>query len=245
MVDHAPTNWQLIGGGYRVSLRCPRYVAGILAQILTGWSIEQLAHDQDVTVSMTYCDGYYAVDSRVLDHPERHNDIMNAINETLVNLAYVIAQENDDTRLVHCAGFSERGQVNIVVGQKNRGKSALVYKKACEGAKIIADDLVLWRPKQGKFFALGLPLRLRRPVLTIDGQPANPDHFFAGSGIAYSKNHAFHIAPAGTPYLLDKLWELDSGFVPHPVSVLQTPTVLARYLIGPEYTTLKKVKLES
>ena len=195
-------------------------------------------------LSATYLDGTYRIDSIVLHEPEMHADIMNALNEFLANLAYIASGTTHGALLVHCAGFYEHEKMNIVVGAKNQGKSALMYKKAREGAEIIADDLMIWAPKVGKFFALGLPLRLRRPVLTVDGVPANPDNFFAGSGIAYSKNHAYKIAQVGKPFLLDQLWKLNDQFMLNPVSLLQTSGTLKKFVIGAEYTTIRKEKLE-
>lgn len=244
MLNHSPENWRMEGGGHCVFARCPRYFAGILSKILNGWSITEACYENMCDLSATYIDGKYRIDSIVLHEPEMHADIMNALNEFLANLAYIASGTTQGALLVHCAGFYEHEKMNIVVGAKNQGKSALMYKKAREGAEIIADDLMIWAPKVGKFFALGFPLRLRRPVLTVDGVPANPDNFFAGSGIAYSKNHAYKIAQVGKPFLLDQLWKINDQFMLNPVSLLQTSGTLKKFIIGAEYTTIRKEKLE-
>ena len=244
MVDHASFDWALQGGGHRINLRCPRYVAAILSQILTGWSVthaqNSLARNQ---ISVTFSNDRYMVDSIVLNTPEFYTDIISAINELLVNLAYLVPNDDNNFRLVHCAAFVQDRRMNVIVGKKNTGKSSVVYRKAVEGAEIVADDLLVWQPKMGKFYALGFPIRLRRPVLTLDGEQANPDSFFAGNGIAYSKNHAYQIAAVGTEFLMDHLYELDEKFSPIPISILKTSAKLEEYIIGPEYTSHKKQQL--
>ena len=244
MVNHLPENWKMKGGGHCIHVRCPRYFIGVLAEILSGWSITKSNQTDKCAVTASFVHEGYLIDSLVLLKPSKHNEIMNALNEFLVNLAYVISGMDRDTRLLHCAGFFEHGEMNIVVGAKNRGKSALVYKKACEGKEIVADDLLIWQPKTGKFFALGFPLRLRRPVLPIDGRSANPDNFFAGDKIAYSKKHAYDIAQVGKSFLLDQLWELDQRYTPRSVPILQTAVTLEKFIIGPEYTTVIRERLE-
>ena len=241
MVDHSTSNWVLEGGGHRITLQCPRYIAGILSQVLSGWVIKRVdGRPFQEKLAVTFFSDRYCVDSIVLNKEEIHTDIISAINDLLVNLAYLIPNSDDSLRLVHCAAFVENGMMNIIVGKKNRGKSSFVYQKALAGNEIVADDLIIWQPKLGKFHALGLPLRLRRPVLTLEGKQANSSDFFAGHGIAYSKRHAFNIAQVGKEFLLDRLFELDQNFTPYAVSMLKTPAKLEEYIIGPEYTSLKK-----
>jgi hypothetical protein len=245
MVDHSCSDWFIEGCGHRFKMRCPRYIAGILSQILTGWAVtrsEQILTQYQISVA--FSDDCYFVDSIVLNQAETHTDLINAINELIVNLAYLVSNGEKNFRLVHCAAFVEDKMMNVIVGKKNRGKSSLVYRKALKGAEIIADDLLIWQPKLGKFYSLGFPIRLRRPVLTLDGEQANPDSFFAGNGIAYSKKNAFHIAPAGKEFLLDRLQELDQNFKPCAVSILKTSAKLEEFIIGPEYTSQKKEFLE-
>ena len=245
MVDHSCSDWLIDGCGHRFKLRCPRYIAGILSQILTGWAVTRVETVQNQSlISVTFSENCYFVDSILLNKPEAHADLISAINELLVNLVYLVANGEKNFRLVHCAAFVENKTMHVVVGKKNRGKSSLVYRKALEGNEIVADDLLIWQPKVGKFYALGLPIRLRRPVLTLDGEQANPDSFFAGNGIAYSKKNAFHIAPAGKEFLMDRLQELDQNFKPCAVSILKTSAKLEEYIIGPTYTSQKKEFLE-
>lgn len=244
MRDHSLESWTIIGGGHAIHVLCPRYFVAILKQILNGWTIQPSDQTCVHEISVRFDNENYTVDSIVLTTPVRHTDIMNAVNEVLINFAYVITALNQNTLLLHCAGYCEGCLLNVVIGQKNRGKSSLMYQKALGGQTIVADDLLLWHPKVGRFTALGLPLRLRRPVLDFNGTTANPAHFFAGNNIAYSKVNAFKMAKIGETFLLDTLWELDDDYSPKKVSILRAPSALKRFVIGDDFTTIVKTKVE-
>ena len=235
--------WRLSGSQYDVYIVCPKFFAAILNQTLTGWSICEIAecNDPDVTINFNGTD--YLIDAKVLTKPQNHVDLIDALNRFYLCLAYYICGQNDEISLLHCAAFFEGNRTTIVVGKKNIGKSSIVYKKALQRVKIIADDILFWHQKLGKFSSIGLPLRLRRPVITWDGYNANPDHFFAGSTVVYSKNTAFDIAPIGETFLIDELLEVKENFICKPVSLWKTPGKLAEFLIDEKYTDLKKTRI--
>ena len=137
MVDHSSSDWFLEGCGHRFKLRCPRYIAGILSQILTGWALtradEALIQYQ---ISVAFSDNGYFVDSIVLNKAEAHTDLRNAINELIVNLAYLVSSGNKNFRLLHCAAFVEDKKMNVIVGKKTEGSLHLFTVRHLKALKL-------------------------------------------------------------------------------------------------------------
>jgi hypothetical protein len=244
MVDQTVLPWRLQGGGCKFDILCPKYFAGMLKQSLTGWQIEPVEGTVEICISLHKQNDDYVVDARISEKVCRCDCLINALNEFLVFLAYSFQNQTDSGDLIHCAGFCEDQLNHIVVGPKNSGKSTLAHDKAMAGLSVYADDLLFWNTKAGEFVALGLPLRLRRPVVLSSGENADPSNFFAGSVLAYSKVGVFDIAPIGSAFSLDRLWEMTLNHQLKPVSLLATPKALQVFRIPKDFSTVKKQKLE-
>lgn len=245
MLDHSAQLWRLTGGGYHFDILCPKYLAAIFAQTLNGWQVSPL-HGEDgrPVITVIKDSDRYLVDALVLEHPSLCRDVIDTLNEVFVCLAYLYDHQRGQGDLIHCASYLEQGENHIVVGPKNSGKSTLAHTKAKEGLHIFADDLLFWDPAVGQFISLGLPLRLRRPVVMKDGITADPSHFFAGQSIAYSKLGVFDIAPFGYAFAVDRLWYMQPDHHPKAVSLLKTASTLREFRIPKRFSTLKKQTLE-
>ena len=243
MVDHKGETWALSGDGHTLYARCPKYFAAILNVVLNGWSISKADENADIQLEVAFESGIYSIDTIVLSKPEKYVEVVDALNEFLVNLAYIVLRKYRNARLFHCAAYENKGEAHLIVAQKNQGKSTLIYQKACSGDQVLADDLLIWLPKTAGFVCLGLPLRLRRPVLGLDGKAADPDSFFAGNGIAYSKSGVFSIAPFGKRVLLDHIWQIKRDYRPDKIPIYKAAQTLNDFLIGPEFSEKRKDKV--
>lgn len=237
---HQPQRWTISAMEWSITLLCPRYFAGLLAQTLTGWTIAQTHATNPADITVRFFDNAYHVDANVLETIQQHDDIIDTLNEVLVCLSYTMTTQTKGAVLLHCAAYGTTEACHIVVGEKNSGKSTLAYDRARSGQSIAADDLLIWIPRQGVFRTLGLPIRMRRPVLSPNGDLADPDKFFAGAHIAYSRKDAFDIMPAGQTLWLDRLWTLGPQHQVQNVPVLKIATTLNRHLIDDSFTRLKK-----
>jgi len=138
MVDHSCSDWLIDGCGHRFKLRCPRYIAGILSQILTGWAVTRVETVQNQSlISVTFSENCYFVDSILLNKPEAHADLISAINELLVNLVYLVANGEKNFRLVHCAAFVENKTMHVVVGKKTEGSLHLYIARRLKVMKLL------------------------------------------------------------------------------------------------------------
>lgn len=246
MVDHSPQLWCLQGGGSNFKLLCPKYIAAMLSQTLMGWQITKIENAQAASPIISVLkgeDGYF-VDALVIERPSLCIDLIDVLNEVFVCLAYLYHHQRAQGDLIHCAAYIEGGENHIVVGPKNSGKSTLAHDKAKDGLHIFADDLLFWDPITGQFITLGLPLRLRRPVVMRDGQPADPSHFFAGRSIAYSKQGVFDIAPMGYAFCVDRLWYMQPDHQVKAISLIKTASTLREFRIPKYFSSLKKQTLE-
>jgi len=243
MVDHTQETWALSGDGHTIYARCPKYFAAILHVVLNGWSISKADANSNAQLAVTFTNGGYTIDSVVLSQPEKYVEVVDGLNEFLVNLAYIVLRKYRNARLIHCAAYEIKGEAHLIVAQKNLGKSTLIYQKTCNGELVLADDLLIWLPQTAEFVCLGLPIRLRRPVLGVDGKAADPDSFFAGNGIAYSKSGVFSIAPFGHRVLLDHIWQIKRDYVPVKIPIYKAAQTLNDFLIGPEFSEKRKDKV--
>ena len=229
---HLLKNWQVTANGWRISMRCPTYFASLLAGTLAGWSITNDEANAEPDVSISFYEDEYTISSKCYDIHFKQTDLISALNDTFICMAYHILTLVEGASLLHCAAYSINDQCNIVVGAKNTGKSTFIYEKARQGHRIAADDLLLWLPKRGLFKTLGLPIRMRRPVLKVDGELADNDKFYPGENIAYSKLRSFDVVDANTTFHLDRLWQLNDERTLRKVPLLRAFKVLRQYTIS-------------
>lgn len=241
---HQPQRWTISTKKWSITLLCPRYFAGLLAQTLTGWTITETHSDNRAMITVRLSENTYLVDADVLESVQIHHDIIDALNEVLVCLSYTVTNQTKGAVLLHCAAYGTNNACQIIVGEKNSGKSTVAYHHACSGQSIAADDLLIWIPRQGVFCTLGLPIRMRRPVLSPSGALADAGKFFAGAHIAYSRTDAFDIMPAGQTLLLDQLYTLGPNHEARNVPVLKITSTLKRHLIDDRFTNIKKQLME-
>ncbi|MDV7270595.1 hypothetical protein RYZ20_06750 [Thioclava sp. A2] len=234
----------LEGAGEHLKVVCPEFFATLLQATLNGWAITLAPeHHHSVDILVAYEDEVFQIDALVLDAPRQHRDMIDTLNEFFLCLSYLLCAAKPSTILLHCAAFVEGSQNHIVVGEKNRGKSTLVYQKAAGGTKILADDLLLWDVPEGVFMTLGLPLRMRRPLFGLAEHPDHKQKFLAGRSIAYSRAGGFNIAGVGECFALDALFELSQERVAQKVNLLKLRPALKKFSIAPTFSTLKKSQL--
>lgn len=243
MLDHSQQNWTLSGAGFTINIACPKYFAALLAETLNGWLIKVSTNPSKPEIIVARQNDGYFVDALVLTNPEHHSSIVGTLNEFYVNLAYLISSYTPEAVLLHCAAYQENNRNIILIGEKNSGKSSAVFQNALNGKVILADDLLLWRPDTAEFMTLGLPIRLRRPIVNPTNFEVSGKSFFASNGLAYSRVGTFKVAPVGVHFLLDELRRLSTNYKTEPVNLLRITKTLKSHLIGPDFVTIKKADL--
>lgn len=234
----------LEGAGDGLRVVCPDHFTALLQATLNGWRITPATTPHDhVDILVSYENEIFQIDATVLDAHRRHLDMIDTLNEFFLCLVYLLCAHKTGSILLHCAAFVAGRKNHIIVGQKNRGKSTLVYQKAAEGARILADDLLLWDVPNGLFMTLGLPLRMRRPLYGIAEHPSHRQKFLAGRAIAYSRAGGFNIAPVGEYFALDALFELSPERVAKKLSLLKLRPTLREFRIADGFSSLKKPPL--
>lgn len=242
-VDADVTMGRLIGAGCSVGIACPGFFRSLLEHTLNGWVYEACADMEAVDIHVAWDGEGYDIDSVVLVERQRYTDMIAALNEVFLSLSYILTARTPEAVLLHCAAFDDRGRHHLIVGEKGAGKSTLVTGQAVSGARIYADDMVVYFPKTASCMAIGLPMRLRRPVQSPLKEQITPEDFFAGQTLAYSKAGAFDIAPAGQRFELDRILVLEAGGKKRSVSLFRSAKTLQSYKIGSLYTTLKKPEI--
>ena len=241
--SYDPVILRLSGAGADVVIASPKFFASLLRETLTGWTFA-LTSEPEIDVWLSYSANRYEIDSVVQKKPFVYEDMMDALNETFLNICYVIASKISDTVLIHSAAYRSGKSINLLVGEKGSGKSTQTANKALDGCQIFADDLVLYLPKEGQFQALGLPIRLRRPIPQDLSALANKDIMIPGRRIAYSRNGAFNIAPAGQKFTVTNVIEISAGGGGKPIPLISIPRTIAKFKISESYTTITKPPLD-
>ncbi|NVK02876.1 MAG: hypothetical protein HWE12_15130 [Oceanospirillaceae bacterium] len=245
MLDHTNKNWVLSGASFSFDIACPDYFVVILQQTLNGWGVSRGLEERPPQIRVQRTEDRYSIDAQVMAKPIVDSSIINILNEFFVVLAYQCCNADERAELLHCGSYRDGEKNFIVVGEKNSGKSTKMLQSALNGLEVLADDLLLWYPSSGEFVAVGLPLRLRRPVLNLEGAELAAEMFFASESIAYSKRDVFKIAPVGETFLLDELLVLSEAYSFQRVSLLKTTAKLREHLIGLDYTSVKRERLDS
>ena len=241
--SYDPVILRLSGAGANIVIASPKFFVGLLKETLTGWNFEA-ASTPEIDIRITYSAGKYEIDSVVQRKPFFYDDLMDTLNEALLSICYVAASQIPDTALIHCAAYRSGRAINLLVGEKGSGKSIQTANRAVDGCQIFADDLALYFPKQGHFKALGLPIRLRRPIPQDLIAIANKDMLIPGKRIAYSRTGSFNIAPVGKKFTVTNLIEILAGGGFKPIPLVLIPRTIAKFKISVSYTTRIKPPLD-
>lgn len=241
--SYDPVTFRLSGAGADVVIASPKFFAALLNETLTGWTFE-ITSEPKIDVWLTYSADRYAIDSIVQRKPLFYDDLMDALNETFLSICYIVASQISNAVLIHSAAYQRGEAITLLVGEKGSGKSIQTANRAIDGCQIFADDLVLYSPKEGQFEALGLPIRLRRPIPQDLIALANKNMMIPGKRIAYSRTGIFNIAPAGEKFTVTKLVEISVGGSCKQVPLLSIPRTIAKFKISDSYTTRVKSRLD-
>ena len=192
-----------------LGLTLPTGLHGLLDAMLAGWTrldtVNVGTHDITVTGETAF-----TLSSPHYESGRSYSDIVSILNEVLVSLAYAVRNKRTGAALIHAAGYSEGRQATVLFGARKAGKSVMTARKAAAGARIWADDLLLWETRNQAFRGIGISPRLRRPVLPDILSALDEASLIVGHYTCYIAARAIDLAPAGTLLRPDHLVELQA-----------------------------------
>jgi hypothetical protein len=227
------------GVGQRFRVRAPTFFRDLLQETLVGWSIQNQVRSEILDVDVVFRKNQITINSILAQVTPIRTDLIEVLNDFFLILSYLSAAKTR-AQLLHCSSYVDETKGNVILcGSKNAGKSTYVFSKAADaGAEILADDLLLWLPKIGRFICLGFPLRMRRPVYGLHARDSLRDAFVAGQKIAYAKRGYFKTAPAGKKFSLDELQCFEAGAV-RRVPLFGYPSMLQKHLVSADFLRTK------
>ena len=227
-------NFVLRGLSQNIIISSPRFFRNLLEQTLTGWLISSEIENRDADINITIKNDKYVFNTALLRQVPEHSDLIDALNELFLCICYNITSRLNKARLVHCAGFVENNIQTLIFGRKKAGKSSLVLKKARHGATILADDLLIWLPNKTEFLCLGLPIRMRRPLIGWQEQSQSKSEFIAGKRTAYAQKDVFRIKSIGVSFVPEKIFVIENRSL-IPVPFVKWPKIISHHTISDKY----------
>lgn len=224
--------------GLNITVSAPLFFFQLLQQTLNGWEGVSVLFCEEPDIDVQTKGDQFILKTVLERSVPARKDIIDILNEFFLCLAYLMTAKIEVAKLVHCAAFSQDEKKIVIFGNKKAGKSSKVFEHAEAGAEILADDLLVWLPKRAEFMCIGLPLRMRRPVLGLDQIGSEKKRFIAGRQTAYAHKDAFFVRPAGWSFVPDKIYRLENRRMVS-IPFLKWPKIIENHLISSEYTKLK------
>jgi len=219
-------------------VKSPPFFHDLLYQTLTGWDFYPLTGCEKPDFYIYSDKDHFKIATPMAKTVSGRSDLIDILNEFFLFVAYYVTAKLEGASLLHCAAYKHDGKNTIVFGKKNSGKSSHVFSKSKEGAIILADDLLIWQPKSAMAICLGLPIRMRRPVIGLEGNQEKKPQFIAGKQTAYAQRDAFQIAKAGLSFTPDKIYQLAAHEL-KAVSFLKWLKVMSMHRISNDFLQLK------
>lgn len=242
---HKNLNVVMMGAGMEIPVSAPYFYIKLIQSTTVGWDFREISEKKaPPVIAVAHNRDRFRVDSIVLVQPKENSDLIASLNEFFLCLVYLVAANKPKLRLLHCAGFKLDGNNLVVVGPKRAGKSCLALRHALLNRLVFADDLLLWAPHLAKFFCLGLPLRIRRPIPSDLMNNTLKNKLLSGKRLAYSHRSSFKIAPLGHTFILDELCHLDLNhqlIASHP---REWYACLSKYIISSSFSAAKKTTVD-
>jgi hypothetical protein len=229
--------YSLQGMGQNLSVEAPSFFGELLRQTLTGWTLDPKTGFGTPDIEVRLEGEIFQISTKLTKPVPKRTDLIDTLNEFCLSLAYLVTAKTKNAQLLHCAAFDQDGVKSIVFGNKNAGKSSLVFEKAKQGAEILADDMLIWLPKTAEVVCIGLPLRMRRPVIGLNAYENNKPQFIAGKQIAYAQKDVFRIAQAGLSFTPDKIYQYENHEL-NPISFLNWPKAISAHKISDDFLHL-------
>ncbi len=107
----------------------PSFFYELLRQTLTGWCFSPWFDYSSVEVTVTLEKNCFNITTQLARTVPVRSDLIDALNEFFLCLAYLLTSKKNGAHLLHCAAFEESGVYSVVFGKKKAGKSSLVFKK--------------------------------------------------------------------------------------------------------------------
>lgn len=202
--------------GIEIPCCMPVPIKALLSRSLAGWNMLVSDAAELPEVRVRHTDRYFVASANYAPRAG-HADMISALNELLIAIAYFVKGVRPDWHLLHCAAYEDRGGSTVLFGERKSGKSVFIARKATERALIYSDDLLLWSPRQLEFISLGISPRLRRPVLPDIVEALGRTAFLAGGFACYLASDALDLAPAGKRFRPDQVRKIGPDGRDRPV----------------------------
>ncbi len=141
-------------------------LAGIIAAILRGWKMREIAPREaaEPVITIRAIDGGYSRTSRWLSEPASFRDPLNATCDFLVDLMRAYIADNQRLLCLHCAAARFGDGLVIFPSTYKAGKSTLAAYLAGAGTRLFTDDVLPIDSVTGHGMAPGFLPRLRLPL---------------------------------------------------------------------------------
>ena len=195
----------------RITVKGPEALFELMRIALCGWDVHRVDANSEPLIEIVD-EGKLSVVTSSFRSARAHSDLINTLNNTLIALAYCVRDLKPHSMLLHAAALKSSNGISVYFGPRKSGKSRYVAEQCLNGAVCIGDDLILYCKKSRLFEALGLPVRLRRPIPSSILGKIDASRILVGHSTCYLTEHVFSLMPAGQRFQPDRLFQLQPEY---------------------------------
>lgn len=236
--------YELSAGDCSLVLFAPKFLHPLIDAALLGWRLIDSPPQEGADIVIRYDREKFLTDSLIYRRAIQRTDIVHALNDFFLTLAYLYTRSRPGLRLIHCSAYSDGRRNILLLGDKNSGKSFQAVLHGLTGGTLYADDLLLSNLGSGRFYVLGLPPRLRRPVHPDILELADPNCFLTGRDLVYIKTGCYAGAAVGTSVEFDVVRIFHAPQTHHAVPLRDYAKEISKRQIRDSFCEDKKPALD-
>lgn len=138
-------------------------IARFVAGVLRGWPVVE-APDMTPLATVSLQQESFLVERHDTGWRLPQQTEVSAVCQVVVEIVDLLVHSGSRYGALHAAAIAVEDRLILIPAKRRAGKSTLIAALAARGAKIVADDLVLFDRETGEMIATGCLPRLRLPL---------------------------------------------------------------------------------
>lgn len=194
-----------------IRIKANPQILKLFSYLSFGWELKEYNKSKFVTdCTLEYYNNKYCLKSKLFPRFKLkcHRDLISILNEFLIFISYFYTSQIKNFELLHCCAYQMNNENLIIFADHKVGKSEFCAIQLLNGAKLLADDLILYNKNTAEFKSLGFSIRLRRPVKENLVRLIKKDNFISGKRYSYINSKFVNLEKSGKVFYADNFYFL-------------------------------------